>query len=204
MYVSSYAVFGDSEDILRKKVVKPSRDDTISFAMETRRKFVPGKYLMKKLREEHRIDTIIYHSKVDPDKIKNLLFHCDVGGNLKERNYLNRYDWLHARNWKGESMCFFVPEENIHSFIEAERPNSHGFCINLDWEMLEGDWVYGCLAEDMDTKRCFALVVQEMYTNIVLGGYDDMAPPLLPELEGMPRTDLRLDVNRLRASAAHV
>ncbi|KAL0265717.1 UNVERIFIED_CONTAM: hypothetical protein PYX00_011431 [Menopon gallinae] len=132
VYVTSCAIFGDTEDILRKRTVKSSRGDTISFVMETRRSFVPGTYLMKKLREEHRIDTIIYRATVDPDKIKNLLFHCGLGENIRERNYLNRYDWLHARNWEGKSMCFFVPEESIHSFIEAERPSTHGFCIDLD------------------------------------------------------------------------
>lgn len=200
VHVSSDVSFGDSKDILRKKIKKSSSGDTISFTMETRREFVPGKYLMKKLRGDNRIDTIIYHSTVDPDKIRNLLFHCNVGSNYRERNYLNRYDWMHARNWKGKTTCFFVPVENIHRFIEAERPNTSGFSVDLG--KVQGDWVYGCLVEDISTRRCFALVVEEMYTNITLiDDIDNEVTPLLPELEGMPREDLIFDINRLKVDA---
>eukprot|EP00866_Antonospora_locustae_P000801 jgi/Antlo1/801/209 len=200
VHVSSYVAFGDIEDILRRKIKKSSSGNTLSFTMETRRKFVLGKYLMKKLRGDNRIDTVIYHSTVDPDKIRNLLFHCNVGANHSERNYLNRYDWMRARNWKGETRCFFVPEENIYRFVEVERPNPFGFTVDLDWGKLQGDWVYGCLLEDISTGRCFALVVQEMYTNISLDNDTDNEAimPLLPELEDMPRKDLKFDINRLK------
>lgn len=205
VYVFSYVAFGDIEDIIRKRIKKSSSGDTISFTMETRRKFVPGKYFMKKLRGDNRIDTVIYHSTVDPRKIRNLLFHCNVGTDHTEKNYLNRYDWMRARNWKGETTCFFVPEENIHRFIEAERPNSFGFTIDLGWKKLQGDWIYGCLLEDINTGRCFALVVEEMYTNISLGGdVDSEITPLLPELEGMSREDLKFDINRLKVDAIYI
>lgn len=205
VHVSSYVAFGDIEDITRRKIHKSSSGDTISFTMETRRKFVPGKYLMKKLRGDNRIDTVIYHSTVDPDKIKNLLFHCDVGSNFKERNYLNRYDWMHARNWKGKTTCFFVPEENIQRFIEAKGACPFGFSVDLSWKKLQGDWVYGCLLEDINTRRCFALVVEEMYTNISRGDdIDNETTPLLPELKGMPRKDLKFNINRLKVDEACV
>lgn len=99
MEVTTKVTFGDIADIMRGDKVIQSEGGTINFTLNTCREFTPGKYILNLVKENLIIFCL---DTVDPVKIKEYLMKTDIGSDFRAENHMNRYDWMHHRNWPSD------------------------------------------------------------------------------------------------------
>lgn len=164
-------------------------DTRTRYTRETVREFVPGKYLLYSPAPQVNI---VHHEKVSPVKIADYLLHSDTGVKYKLGNYINSHDWMHYCNWaiinkqlcdmnrlkqfkwqvaeKNWAQCFFMKAEfdvsKSFSVIKGQLVSDSdetvfGYIFNVPQET---EWIYGCLFEDKSSEKCFAFVMEDMYT----------------------------------------
>ncbi|XP_023225380.1 uncharacterized protein LOC111626291 [Centruroides sculpturatus] len=124
MEVTGFVGFGDIQDIFLKKNKKiKSCGGTIIYEINTKREFLPGRYNLSTLHDSKV--KIVHHENISPEKIDEYLMKSDIGNNFKVPNYMNRYDWMHVRNW-GFPIGLFSDDESStdDDYSSVENPDS--------------------------------------------------------------------------------
>ena len=111
------------------------------------------------------------------------------------------YDRENKRLWM-ERICFFLPVKYRHllsqpnnlkvvahekvercwTIYNKDDEKQLGFCIDVNHKLL-GDWPYGCMMQDNQTEKLFALVLTDLYTCNTLSGEVDEASPNFASVE---------------------